>query len=169
MVGPVDVGVTDRLDRIGAPPQALAMIAARLRRHTGVRLGAHLLDGAPTAERLAAPLRAADEAEVRRSGPLRVLRRGDGRPLFLAHPAGGSTAVYRQLVDLLDGDQPCYGLERLDHVGPIEERAARYLDVLAGAQPHGPYRLGVGRSVASSRSRWPASSPPPGSWSSWSR
>ncbi|GAA4703510.1 hypothetical protein GCM10023263_46870 [Phytohabitans rumicis] len=142
VVGPVDVGVTDRLDRIGAPPQALAMIAARLRRHTGVRLGAHLLDGAPTAERLAAPLRAADEAEVRRSGPLRVLRRGDGRPLFLAHPAGGSTAVYRQLVDLLDGDQPCYGLERLDHVGPIEERAARYLDVLAGAQPHGPYRLG---------------------------
>ncbi|MCW6009345.1 KR domain-containing protein, partial [Micromonospora sp. CPCC 205371] len=148
VLGPVPCGVTDRLDRI-APPDALARVTALLRQRTGVDVGAVVLAAAPTAERLAAPLRAADEAEVRR-GVVRELRPaappptrpGSARPLFLAHPAGGTTVVYRQLVDLLGPDQPCYGLERLDDVGPVEERAARYLELLAAAQPVGPYRLG---------------------------
>jgi thioesterase domain-containing protein len=72
--------------------------------------------------------------------PLRA--NGTRPPLFLAHPAGGSTHVYRQLARLLDEDQPCYGLERLDEAGPVEERATTYLKLIRELQPAGPYRLG---------------------------
>jgi thioesterase domain-containing protein len=62
--------------------------------------------------------------------------------VFLAHPAGGSTFVYRQLVELLGPDQPVYGLERLDEAGPVPERAARYASLIRQVCPAGPYRLG---------------------------
>jgi thioesterase domain-containing protein len=66
---------------------------------------------------------------------------GDRPPLFLAHPAGGSTHVYRQLVALLDPGQPVYGLERFDD-GSVTERAARYVRLIRERHPTGPYRLG---------------------------
>ncbi|MEJ3750132.1 SDR family NAD(P)-dependent oxidoreductase [Actinomycetes bacterium KLBMP 9797] len=140
VLGPVDAGVTDRLDRLGGPPDALHRIVGLLRQRSGVDFGAGLL-AAPTAERLAAPLRAADEAAVRCGGPLRELRGGNGTPLFLAHPAGGSTIVYQQLLDLMGTDNPSYGLERLDDDTSIVDRAARYVAALTTVQPCGPYQL----------------------------
>ena len=75
--------------------------------------------------------------------PLRVLRaEGGRRPLFLAHPAGGPTSVYQELVTLLHPDQPVYGLERIDELTTIEAKAARYLELVRDVQPHGPYQLG---------------------------
>lgn len=78
------------------------------------------------------------------SGPdvVRALRpTGNRRPLFVFHPAGGPTSVYRPLVDLLPADLPVYGLERLDDLDTVEAKAARYLDLIRGLQPSGPYRL----------------------------
>ena len=43
-------------------------------------------------------------------------------PVFVFHPAGGSTVVYEPLLGRLPADTPMYGLERVE--GTIEERAA---------------------------------------------
>jgi phthiocerol/phenolphthiocerol synthesis type-I polyketide synthase D len=76
-------------------------------------------------------------------GPVRVLSdRGDASPLFLFHPAGGSTAVYGPLVKLLGDDVPCFGMERLPELETVEDKAIRYAELIRERQPDGPYRLG---------------------------
>jgi thioesterase domain-containing protein len=49
--------------------------------------------------------------------------------LLLAHPAGGTTGVYKTLAGLLGGGRPVFGLERLE--GPVPERATRYAELIA--------------------------------------
>lgn len=93
----------------------------------------------PTIAAMADLLRPEVEAAAE---PVLALRdRGDRTPLFLFHPAGGSTGVYRPLVDLLDDQQPCYGFERLDEANSVEDIAERYIGMLREIQAGGPYRL----------------------------
>ncbi|MGC5015919.1 SDR family NAD(P)-dependent oxidoreductase [Streptosporangium sp. DT93] len=69
-------------------------------------------------------------------------------PLFLAHPAGGTTGVYAPLAGLLGPGRVVFGLERPAGAGAfgpgegVGERAARYVEEIRGVQPSGPYRLG---------------------------
>jgi polyketide synthase 13 len=49
-------------------------------------------------------------------------------PLFVFHPAGGSTVVYEPLINRLPAEVPVYGIERVE--GSIEERAAEYVPKL---------------------------------------
>ncbi|BBY64204.1 polyketide synthase [Mycolicibacterium helvum] len=60
-------------------------------------------------------------------------------PVFVFHPAGGSTVVYEPLLKRLPADTPMYGLERVE--GSVEERAAEYLPKLMEIQGNGPYIL----------------------------
>jgi phthiocerol/phenolphthiocerol synthesis type-I polyketide synthase D len=77
--------------------------------------------------------------------PLRVLRESGGHtdpaPLFVFHPAGGSTSVYQPLTDLLAPDQPVFGLDRVDSLTSVADKADHYVDLIRRVQPHGPYRL----------------------------
>ncbi|ODR22224.1 polyketide synthase Pks13, partial [Mycolicibacterium porcinum] len=60
---------------------------------------------------------------------LRAPREGASHvPLFVFHPAGGSTVVYEPLIKRLPADTPVYGIERVE--GAIEERAAEYVPKL---------------------------------------
>jgi len=87
-----------------------------------------------------------------------VLRAGGSRtPLYLIHPAGGTSAVYRGLVDRLDADQPCFGLERLPDTEFVEvpDKAAEYVRIIRERHPDGPWAVGgwsfggaVGQEVA---------------------
>ena len=76
-------------------------------------------------------------------GFVRILRaRPEGSskvPVFVFHPAGGSTVVYEPLLSRLPGDIPMYGFERVE--GSIEERAAAYVPKLIEMQGDGPYIL----------------------------
>ncbi len=49
-------------------------------------------------------------------------------PVFVFHPAGGSTVVYEPLLNRLPRDTPVYGIERVE--GSVEERAAEYVPKL---------------------------------------
>ncbi len=69
-------------------------------------------------------------------------------PVFVFHPAGGSTVVYEPLLKRLPPDTPMYGFERVE--GSVEERAAEYLPKLAGDPGRRP--LHPGRLVAGWRS-----------------
>jgi polyketide synthase 13 len=60
-------------------------------------------------------------------------------PVFVFHPAGGSTVVYEPLLNRLPADTPMYGLERVE--GSIEERAAQYVPKLIEMQGDGPFIL----------------------------
>lgn len=129
---PADQTVADRVlarlrDRLGEEPDAAALLA----------------DGI-TIEAQADLLRS--KLEDNGGSPVRVLREaGDDAataPLFLFHPAGGTTAVYQPLADLLPGDVTVIGFERIDHLSTIEEKAAFYLESIREMQPTGPYRLG---------------------------
>lgn len=76
-------------------------------------------------------------------GFVRTLRaRAEGctkPPVFVFHPAGGSTVVYEPLLNRLPADTPMYGFERVE--GTIEERAAQYVPKLVEMQGDGPYIL----------------------------
>ncbi|WP_313673650.1 acyltransferase domain-containing protein, partial [Mycolicibacterium sp.] len=60
-------------------------------------------------------------------------------PVFVFHPAGGSTVVYEPLLKRLPADTPMYGLERVE--GSISERAAEYVPKLMEMQGNGPFIL----------------------------
>ncbi|MGV0837696.1 polyketide synthase Pks13 [Mycolicibacterium thermoresistibile] len=49
-------------------------------------------------------------------------------PVFVFHPAGGSTVVYEPLLKRLPPDTPMYGFERVE--GSVQERAAEYVPKL---------------------------------------
>ncbi|MCM2423098.1 type I polyketide synthase [Streptomyces sp. RKAG293] len=135
-------GAEDDLGLRELPRERLAELARELSERAGWEVPASdLLTGPSTVAAVAGLLRPRLEAPV--SGPLRVLRAGGSRPpLFLIHPAGGSTAVYRALAQRLGDDQPCYGLERLPGPDAVHERAAAYTRVVRETRPRGPWLLG---------------------------
>jgi acyl transferase domain-containing protein/thioesterase domain-containing protein/acyl carrier protein len=139
-VGRTGIGVTEEVDDRAAVIRIAAAANAEGATVTPAELLVH-----PTPQWLAGRLRAAEEAALAGAGLVRHLSGpvapGPASPLFLGHPAGGSTHVYRQLGALLDPALPVYGLERLDTGGPVPERAARYADLIRATAP-GPYRLG---------------------------
>ncbi|MFI6500216.1 SDR family NAD(P)-dependent oxidoreductase [Nonomuraea typhae] len=131
-------------------PDVLPVVLDLLEREAGSRVGPGRSGQAVRVSDLADMIRAMDEAEVRRGllRPLDVLRHGpprdasgkDGRPLFLVHPAGGTTGVYTLLAAQLS--TPVIGLERIDDPDlGIPDRARRYADEIRAAGP-GPYRVG---------------------------
>ncbi|MCZ4119423.1 beta-ketoacyl synthase N-terminal-like domain-containing protein [Streptomyces sp. H39-S7] len=135
-------GAEDDLGLQELPAERRAKLAQVLSERAGWEVpAADLLRGPATVAGIAGLLRPRLEAPV--SGPLRVLREGGSRPpLFLIHPAGGSTAVYRALVQRLGDDQPCYGLERLPGPDAVHERAAAYARLVRETRPQGPWLLG---------------------------
>ncbi|SEG70748.1 phthiocerol/phenolphthiocerol synthesis type-I polyketide synthase D [Thermomonospora echinospora] len=135
------VSVTADFFELGGDDHRADQVVAALARELGGDLNRSQVLATPTAEGVAALIRAVDEEAARQT--VRPLRPGrPGRlPIFIAHPAGGTTACYRQLAALLGDDQPVFGLERFDDAPSVEERAARYVEHLVRAQPEGPFRL----------------------------
>jgi polyketide synthase 13 len=149
---------------VTAPLTALSRdqhLAAEFAGVLGERIGMPLpqidhLDRAPSVGAIADVIRPLLETAV--EGPVRVLRaEGSRAPLYLIHPAGGTSAVYRGLVDRLDADQPCFGLERLPDTEFVEvpEKAAEYARIIRERHPDGPWAIGgwsfggaVGQEVA---------------------
>jgi polyketide synthase 13 len=119
-----------------------AKIAARLTERCEGTITTEEVKAAGTIEELASTVR-----EYLESGELdgfvRTLRaRPEGSakvPVFVFHPAGGSTVVYEPLLKRLPADTPMYGLERVE--GSIEERAAEYVPKLMEMAGDGPFIL----------------------------
>ncbi|MFJ3777375.1 acyltransferase domain-containing protein [Streptomyces sp. NPDC090075] len=116
-------------------------VRTALQREFGTEVALHDLFGAATvqdaADRIHQSLPTGDNSPLR---PLRVA--GSGAPLFLVHAAGGTTDVYRALVERLGDERPVYGLERLEEAPTVTEKARRYAETIAAAHPDGPCLLG---------------------------
>ena len=106
-------------------------MAARLSERAEGHIGAEQVTAAKTIEELATHVRDQLEEGVV-DGFVRTLRPAPedstAVPLFVFHPAGGSTVVYEPLIKRLPADTPVYGIERVE--GSIEERAAEYVPKL---------------------------------------
>jgi phthiocerol/phenolphthiocerol synthesis type-I polyketide synthase D len=134
----VPIGIRSDFAALGGGDRDAERITAVVAARTGRDLTVSTLFAGPTIELMAGVVRAAD----RHTGPVRVLRESGPRPpLLFFHPGGGDTAVYRQLVDLLDPPVAAYGFDRIDETVTVEQRVARYLPELRRLQPAGPYRL----------------------------
>ena len=124
-------------------------LAAEFTRVLSERIGAPLppmnrIEGTPPSVAVIADvLRPMLETPV--DGPVRVLRaEGSRPPLYLIHPAGGSSAVYRGLVERIDADQPCIGLDRLPYAEfpEVAGQAAEYARIIRERDPDGPWAVG---------------------------
>ncbi|REE97589.1 type I polyketide synthase [Thermomonospora umbrina] len=136
------VSVAADFFELGGQDHQADQVVAVLSRELGADLTRGVVFETPTAEHVADLIRAVDEEAARQIVRLLQPGRPHRRPIFIAHPAGGTTACYQQLAALLGPDQPVYGLERFDDAPGVEERAARYVQHLTEAQPDGPFRLG---------------------------
>jgi len=134
VLGAGAVGVTDDLRAAGLTEAARAEIARRLGRETGRDLDPAALLAVPTVEAAANQVRQADDGEV--AGLLRTIQAGaGGLPVLLAHPAGGTTGVYKMLAGLLGRGRPVFGLERLG--GEVGDRARHYAEAIHERFPGG--------------------------------
>ncbi|MGW1716812.1 acyltransferase domain-containing protein [Streptomyces sp. NPDC002156] len=107
----------------------------------GIELPLRELLGATTVEAVAERLQQALPTGES-AAPLRTLRAtGSGAPLFLVHAAGGTTDVYRTLVERLGEERPVHGLERLPDARTVTEKAQLYAQAVTAAHPNGPYLL----------------------------
>ena len=119
-----------------------AKIAERLSERAEGTITVDDVKAATTIEKLATVVR-----EHLESGELdgfvrtiRAPREGSNAvPVFVFHPAGGSTVVYEPLLKRLPADTPMYGLERVE--GSIQERAAEYVPKLLEMNSGRPFVL----------------------------
>jgi polyketide synthase 13 len=118
-------------------------LAARLTERSNGEITVDDVLDAETIEQLAETVRQHLESADRIDGLVRTLRArpegSDAVPVFVFHPAGGSTVAYEPLLKRLPADTPMYGFERTE--GPIEQRAAEYLPLIKEIQGDGPYVL----------------------------
>ncbi|MFD4293690.1 polyketide synthase Pks13 [Rhodococcus sp. NPDC058532] len=118
-------------------------LAARLSDRAGGDVSFDDVLDCETIEQLAEKVRPHLEDEGKIDGLVRVLRaRPEGSsavPVFVFHPAGGSTVAYEPLLKRLPAGTPMYGFERTE--GPIEVRAREYLPLITEIQGDGPYVL----------------------------
>ncbi|OBJ04934.1 polyketide synthase [Mycobacterium alsense] len=133
-------GIFNPLPKLDA--DTATKMAQRLSERAEGSITAEDVLGSPNIEALAEKVREYLEAGVV-DGFVRTLRArpegGTKPPVFVFHPAGGSTVVYEPLLNRLPSDTPMYGFERVE--GTIEERAAQYVPKLIEMQGDGPYIL----------------------------
>ncbi len=117
-------------------------VAQRLSERVEGTVTVEQVNGARTIQDLSSVVRdLMDAGEL--DGFVRTIRgRPEGStsvPVFVFHPAGGSTVVYEPLIKRLPADTPVYGIERVE--GSIAERAEQYVPKLMEIQGDGPYLL----------------------------
>ncbi|OYD67571.1 polyketide synthase Pks13 [Rhodococcus sp. OK302] len=118
-------------------------LAVRLSERAGGEVTVDDVRNSATIEELADVVRQYLEDAGKIDGVVRVLRgRPEGStavPVFVFHPAGGSTVAYEPLLKRLPAGTPMYGFERAE--GAIEKRAEEYIPLLREIQGDGPYVL----------------------------
>ncbi len=134
-------GIFNTLPIVG--DEVAEKLAARLSERANGEITFDDVLDATTIEELANVVRGFLEDSGKIDGLVRTLRaRPEGStavPVFVFHPAGGSTVVYEPLLKRLPEGTPMYGFERTE--GPIEKRAAEYLPLIREIQGDGPYVL----------------------------
>jgi thioesterase domain-containing protein len=140
------IGIHDNFFALGGTSLLAAQLVTRVRALCDVDLPVRQLFTGPTVAELAAAVERAIEEGRGRSiwSPLvEIQPNGNRLPVFCMAPSGGQVLCYLLLAHNLGKDQPFYGLEASDDVGPagttVEAMAAENVAAIQRLQPHGPY------------------------------
>ncbi|HET6178196.1 MAG TPA: amino acid adenylation domain-containing protein [Candidatus Sulfotelmatobacter sp.] len=147
ILGKHPIGVRQSFFDLGGHSLLAVRLMHRLEQVFGKKMPITTLFQAPTIEHMAELLRTKGWAPSWSSlVPIQPL--GSKPPLFLAHGAGGTVIIYRDLARHLGPDQPVYGLQAQGLDGSqtclsrVEDMASHYLKAIRTIQPEGPYFLG---------------------------
>ena len=151
------ISITDNFFDLGGKSLIAFNLFAQIEERLGCKLPLTTLLTAPTIEQLVSVLHQKRWATQYASlVPLRS--QGSKLPLFLVAPGAYTALHYLDLVNLLDSEQPVYGLqsrgleEDQEPHYSIEAMAAHYLEEILQLNFEGPYllggRCGLGASVA---------------------
>lgn len=141
------VGIHDDFFDLGGNSWMAVRLFTELQAITGHNLPLATLFRAPTIAALADVIRQDDDAQTWTSlVPIRST--GSKTPFFCIHGVTGDILWLKELADLMDDEQPFYGVQARGLDGEaepfdrLEEMAAYYLQQIRQVQPHGPYYLG---------------------------
>lgn len=144
------VGIRSNFFDLGGQSLRAVSLFARIQKDFGRKLPLSTLFKSSTIEQLARVLSSDENGKVEAgwSCLVPIQPRGNKRPLFLVHGAGGNVLLYQALARHLAPDYPLYGLQSqgLDAKTPpldnLEDMAKLYLKEIRTIQPRGPYLLG---------------------------
>ncbi len=139
------VSIDDDFYELGGHSLLAMRLAARLRKHVGVRVGVGTLLAAPTVAQLREYVDTGRRDDLLAT-VLRLREGGRKPPLFCFHPASGFAWSYAALAPFVDREHPLIGVQfpglRGEQVpGSMEELVDLYARHVRRVQPRGPYYL----------------------------
>ena len=146
LLGIEPIGVEDHFFELGGHSMLAVRMVAEVEQRFDQKLPLSVLFQQPTIAHLADRLRRRD-GKTPVSPLVPISSRGDRRPLYCIHPAGGTVFCYYELARHLANDQPVYGIQARGIEGEAEPEssfvrmAGDYVDAIRGHQPRGPYYL----------------------------
>ncbi|MDJ0841250.1 MAG: thioesterase domain-containing protein, partial [Acidobacteriota bacterium] len=139
------VSVTDNFFALGGHSLVTIRLVSRIKDTFGVTLPFKSVFENPSVEELVLFLRngAVPGLSSKTSDQIvPIQEKGNKPPLFFIPAVGGDVWSYRNLVQALDQDRPCYGLVRPIQTPPsVTDRARRFVAAIKTVQPKGPYYL----------------------------
>ncbi|NPV22750.1 non-ribosomal peptide synthetase [Bradyrhizobium aeschynomenes] len=129
---------------LGGHSLLLLTLRDRLQRVTGRELALATLFAGSSIAQIARTLAWDDDAPGLPDHMLPFRREGNAAPLFLVHPAIGTSLGYGALADALPRDWPVFGLEapKAEQAHDLTRLAASYVALVRQVAPRGPYRIG---------------------------
>ena len=146
LLGVEHIGIYDNFFELGGHSLLAMRVASSIRLELGLELGIRELFVHPEIAGLTAYLETNNKKKLRSLIPIKAS--GNKPPLYIICGAGGTVFKFLEFAQLLDRDQPVYGLQQFtDNNDPeefpdtIEGIAAQYIEDIVAENPEGPYAL----------------------------
>ena len=147
VLGLETISIHDDFFDLGGSSWVAVRLFTELQAETGHNLPLATLFQAPTIATLAEHMHQGNE-EATWSSLVPIRKKGSKPPYFCIHGVTGDILWLRELAEMMDADQPFYGIQARGLDGDaepfdrLEEMAAYYLQQIRRIQPNGPYYLG---------------------------
>ena len=146
LLGVERVGIYDNFFELGGNSLLAMRLVSYIKRDLHLELSIRDLFVHPTTAELAAYLKTESKKKLRSLVPIKSS--GNKPPLYIICGAGGTVFKFREFANLLDHEQPVYGLQQFadsedveNFPDTIEGIAARYIEEILLENTEGPYAL----------------------------